>query len=114
MPPVVDLCVVAVFPQHVFGGLLLPEHEIHLHLLDERKADVLSDPHPLAIADAVLADDDEVSQQAGSVVQLVQHLRVDFPEDQSVLPEVVPNGVVHVGYLGDVVLLLLWVVELLP
>ena len=40
-------------------------------------------------------------------MQLVQHIRVDFPEDESILPEVVPNGIVDVGYLGDVVLLLL-------
>lgn len=47
-------------------------------------------------------------------MQLVQYFRVYFPEDEPVLPEIVSDGVVHIGYLGDIVLLVLRIVELLP
>ena len=47
-------------------------------------------------------------------MQLVQHIRVYFSEDESIFPEIVSNGIIDIWYFGDVILFLLWVVKFLP
>jgi hypothetical protein len=113
VPPIITLSWVFVLPIVLIWSVLLPKHQVHQNLLQERYTYIFTHLYSLFICNSILVENYEICEQFRQPVKVFFDLVIDLVENESIFSVIMTNSIVNFRYFGNIVLVGLTVIEIL-